>query len=494
MSKLNILIAASEVVPFAKSGGLADVVGALPKALKKLGHDVRVVMPRYYVIDKEHNKLNALEGELGVPMGVIGEEWAEVYEGRLPNSDVPIYFIENDHYFGRVGLYDEHGIGFNDNDSRFIFLSKAAMQLSKKLDFKPDIIHANDWHTASMTVLLNTTYAHDPHFENSASVLSLHNLQHQGKFSKGAIDVLGISWDHFNEYELEEYDGVNLLKGGIVHANAINAVSQKYAQEIQTEEFGWGLDGIIRNHSDKLYGILNGVDYEEWSPAVDKMIPAQYDSYKLEGKKICKLELQKRFNLEENEHIPLIGLVGRLAEQKGITLLAEAIWKLLELDIQIVLLGTGEKWAEDFFSDVASRYPHKFGVYIGYKNDLAHQIEAGSDFFLMPSLFEPCGLNQIYSLRYGTLPIVRATGGLEDTIVNYEPYTGRGDGFKFYESSSTALYDTVKWAVDTYHYDKVGMDNLIINAMKKRFSWEVAAKSYVNMYFDALRIRFPEKR
>jgi len=304
------------------------------------------------------------------------------------------------------------------------------------------------------------------------------------------MDVLGIGWEHFNEDELEEYDGINLLKGGIVHSNAINAVSQKYADEIRTSEFGWGLEGLISHHGTKLFGILNGVDYEEWSPAVDTLIPSTYDINKMAGKKICKQALQKTFNLPQRKEVPVIGLVGRLADQKGITLLAEAINGLLEMDIQIILLGAGEKWAEDFFTHIASLHPQKFGTFIGYRNDLAHQIEAGSDFFLMPSLFEPCGLNQIYSLRYGTLPIVRATGGLDDTIENYQPYTGKGDGFKFHEASAEALHATVKWAVDTYNNDKKGMKYLIKNAMKKKFSWEVAAKSYEDMYQYSLTQRF----
>jgi len=490
MKKLNIMIAASEVVPYAKSGGLADVVGVLPKALRALGHNVIVVMPRYYIIDKEHYGLTPLVGALGVPMGVIGEEWAEVFEGQLPGSDVPIYFIENHHYFGRVGLYNENGISFTDNDSRFIFLSKAAMQLCKKLEFEPDIIHANDWHTAPMTILRNTLYAHDPLFAHSATVLTIHNLQHQGRFSKGAMDILGVGWEHFNKHELEEYNGVNFLKGGIVHSNGFNAVSQKYAQEIKTGEFGWGLDWLVRQHDEKLHGILNGVDYEEWSPAIDTMIPATFDAHDLGGKAICKRELQKHFGLPQNENIPVVGFVGRFAEQKGITLIAEAIWGILELDIQIVMLGTGEQWAADYFGHVAAKFPDKFALFVGYRNDIAHQIEAGSDFFLMPSLFEPCGLNQIYSLRYGTLPIVRATGGLDDTIENYEPYSDRGNGFKFYEPSAHALFHTIKWAVDTYYHDKEGMNHLIQNAMAKRFDWEVAARGYEAMYFDALEARF----
>lgn len=482
MDKLNILIAASEVVPFAKSGGLADVAGALPKALRELGHDVRVVMPRYYIVDKEKYGLKPLEGSLGVPMGSMGEAWAGIFEGVLPGSDVPVYFIEHEGFFGRKGLYDEDGEGYGDNDNRFIFFSKAVMQLAKKLRFHPDVIHANDWHTASIPVLLNTTYAHDPDFEHTGTLLSIHNLQHQGKFYKGAMDVLGVGWEHYNANELEEYQGVNLLKGGIVHADAINAVSKKYAQEIRTPEFGWGLDGLINDKAYKLFGILNGVDYDEWSPAVDTLIPASFDTDDLAGKDVCKAALQKQFSLPQRSDIPVIGLVGRLAEQKGIGLLSAAIWNLMEMDVQIVLLGAGEKWAEHFFSDVASKYPEKFACYIGYQNDVAHQIEAGSDLFLMPSLFEPCGLNQIYSLRYGTLPIVRATGGLDDTIENYHSESKSGTGFKFYDATPEALSGTVKWAVDVWYNDKDGFDQLRRNAMAKRFDWSEAAKGYDDLY------------
>lgn len=482
MDKLNILVAASEVVPFAKSGGLADVTGALPKALRELGHDVRVVMPRYYIVDKEKYGLKPLEGSLGVPMGSMGEAWAGVFEGVLPGTDVPVYFIEHEGFFGRKGLYDENGEGYGDNDNRFIFFSKAVMQLAKKLHFRPDVIHANDWHTASIPILLNTTYAFDPDFEYTGTLLSIHNLQHQGKFYKGAMDVLGVGWEHYNANELEEYQGVNLLKGGIVHADAINAVSKKYAQEIRTPDFGWGLDGLINANAYKLYGILNGVDYDEWSPAVDTLIPKNYDMDDLSGKAVCKKALQKQFNLPQRADLPVIGLVGRLAEQKGIGLLAAAIWNLMEMDIQIVLLGAGEKWAEHFFGDVASKYPEKFACYIGYQNDLAHQIEAGSDLFLMPSLFEPCGLNQIYSLRYGTLPIVRATGGLDDTIENYHSESKSGTGFKFYDATPEALSGTVKWAVDVWYNDKDGFDQLRRNAMAKRFDWSEAAKAYDDLY------------
>lgn len=480
MSKLNILIAASEVVPFAKTGGLADVAGALPKALRQLGHDVRVVMPRYYIVDRSKYSLHLMEGELGVPMGVMGELWAGVYEGVIPNTDIPVYFIDYEEYFGRSGLYDDNAQGYEDNDNRFIFFSRAVMQLAKKLHFHPDVIHANDWHTAAIPMLLNTVYAFDPNFSHTGSLLTIHNLQHQGKFYKGVMDVLGIGWDHF--YELEEYDGVNLLKGGIIHADAISTVSSKYAQEIRTEAYGWGLESLIDINSYKLHGILNGVDYEEWSPAIDPLIPSHFDRDTMSGKGECKRALQEKLHLPASENVPLIGFVGRLAEQKGIELIATAIHSLLEFEIQMVMLGAGEKWAEHYFSDIARMYPEKFGCFIGYRNDLAHEIEAGSDLFLMPSLFEPCGLNQIYSLRYGTLPIVRATGGLDDTIENYHNDGEHGTGFKFYDPTPEALVNTVGWAVHTWYNDRSGFMKMQSNAMEKRYDWEVAAREYEALY------------
>lgn len=482
--RLNILIAASEVVPFAKTGGLADVAGALPKALQKLGHNVIVVMPRYYSIDK--SELELLEGPLGVPMGPMGELWAGIYEGTLPNSEVPIYFIDYEAFYGRKGLYEEDGFSYGDNDNRFLFLSKASMQLCKKIGFKPDIIHANDWHTAAMPLLRNTRFAWDETFADTATVLTIHNMQHQGYFFKGGIDVMEVGWEHFNPDELEIHDGINLLKGGIAHADAVTTVSRKYASEIKTPEFGFGLQEHIKAHANKLYGILNGVDYEEWSPAVDPLIPANFDIDDMSGKAICKQALQKRFSLPERDDVPLIGFVGRFAEQKGIELIASAIEGLLQLDTQIVMLGTGEKWAEGFFSKIAEHHRDRFATFIGYNNELAHMIEAGSDLFLMPSLFEPCGLNQIYSLSYGTLPIVRATGGLDDTIENYDPHTGSGTGFKFDFATPDALYHTVRWSVDTWHQDRPRFEAMQKEAMFARFDWEQAAKGYETVYYKVL--------
>ncbi|MEA3372756.1 MAG: glycogen synthase GlgA [Campylobacterota bacterium] len=486
MDKLNILIVASEVVPFAKSGGLADVAGALPKALQKLGHDVRVVMPRYYIVDKEKYGLKPLEGSMGVPMGSMGEEWCAVYEGVLPGTDVPVYFIEHDGFFGRKGLYDENGFSFSDNDNRFVFFSKAAMQLCNKIAFRPDILHANDWHTASIPLLLNTRFAHDEIFQGTASVLTIHNMQHQGHFYKGLIDVMEVPWEEFNPLSLESFGGINLLKGGIAHTDMLTTVSSKYADEIQTEAFGWGLETHIQGHSHKLVGIVNGIDYDEWHPTNDPYIAAPYTDEDLSGKEVCKKALQQHFGLPERNDVPLIGFVGRLAEQKGIDLVAHVISGLMHLDIQIVLLGTGEQWAEHFFSNVAGKYPDRFACHIGYSNAIAHQIEAGSDFFLMPSLFEPCGLNQLYSLSYGTLPIVRATGGLDDTIENYDPQSGAGTGFKFEWATADALYGTVKWAVDTWYEKPEQIVAMKRHAMQQHFGWDDSAKDYEKVYYYAL--------
>jgi starch synthase len=479
--KLNILFTAAEVVSFAKTGGLADVAGALPKALKKLGHNIIVVMPRYYSIDT--SKLQKLPASLGVPMGIMGEFWAGIYKTQLPQSSVEIYFIDYEHYFGRSGLYEDDNGGYHDNDNRFVFFSKAALQLCKMLHFTPDIIHANDWHTAAMPILAKTRFVHD--FAYAASVLTIHNLQHQGHFYKGVMDVMEVGWEYFNPHSLESFDGVNILKGGIAEADAVTTVSKKYAQEIQTPEFGFGLDGHIRAHNHKLFGILNGVDYDEWNPAKDSYLEANYDVDDMSGKIECKRDVQRHFDLPLREDVPLIGFVGRFVEQKGIELIAGVINGLLDLDIQIVMLGTGEYWAEEFFSEV-SYFRENFALHVGYSNELAHKIEAGSDMFLMPSIFEPCGLNQIYSLRYGTLPIVRAAGGLDDTIVNFDEEFKRGNGFKFYDATESALYNTVLWAVDVYYNKKEAFERMQKFAMQEHFSWKDSAKEYENVYRFAL--------
>jgi len=476
----KVLFVTSECVPFAKTGGLADVSSALPKALKKEGVDIRIVMPRYYIVDKEKYKLKPLEGELVVPMGKLGNLYAQVFEGMLPNSDVKVYFIEYEDFFGRKGLYDDNNIAYKDNDIRFIFLSKASIELSKKIDFIPDIFHCNDWQSSALNIILNTKYALDSTFSHTASVLSIHNINYQGKFDKSALDYLECDYKHFNMYELEDFGGVNLLKGGIKFCDAITTVSPTYAKEIQTPEFGCGLDQHIKGLNYKLFGILNGVDYDEWNPKTDNLIKQKYSVSSINKKSINKKDLQKIFDLPQ-KNVPMFGFIGRLVEQKGIELIASIFEEFIQEDIQFIMLGTGEKWAEDFFRNMENKYPDKFKCYIGYNNEMAHKIEAGVDIFLMPSLFEPCGLNQMYSCIYGTLPLVRGTGGLEDSIINFDEKDA--NGFKFYEASPMALINTIKWAISSYYSNR--FKKVQKNAMKKDFSWKKSAKLYKDVYMYA---------
>lgn len=487
--QLSILFAASEAAPFAKEGGLGDVVGALPKYLARLGHDVRVVIPRYYSVNREKYGLRLLPGTLVVPMGIIGHMYCGVYEGRLPGCDVPIYFLEHEQFYGRSGLYQQDGQGYLDNDNRFVFLSKASLELCKMLDFRPDVIHAHDWHTGIIPALLNTTYLHDRFVGDAASLLTLHNMQHQGNFYPGLMEVLGIGWKHFTYLELEKDDQVNLLKGGIYHATLLNTVSEGYAREIQTPEYGWGLETVVRERATDLYGILNGVDYEEWNPATDPFIAAKFSPRNMKGKAICKSDLQATIGLPQRPDVPLFGVVSRMVKQKGTDILAEAIHRILAMDVQFVMVGNGEPWAHFYFGDIAAKYPEKFACFIGYDEALAHKVEAGADFFVMPSSFEPCGLNQMYSLAYGTPPIVRATGGLVDSVENFDEAALTGTGFKYWQHSATALFDTVGWAAYTFYNKPKGLAALRRNGMKRRFTWEDAAAKYDGLYRQAVRRR-----
>ena len=487
---LSILFVASEAAPFAKEGGLGDVVGALPKYLSRLGHDIRIVIPRYYSVDRAKYGLLTLPTTLLIPMGTIGNQYCGVSEGRLPGSEAPIYFLEHEGYYGRDGLYQQDGQGYLDNDNRFVFLSKGALELCKVLNFKPDVIHVHDWHTGIIPVLLNTSYLHDRFVGDSASLLTLHNMQHQGTFYPSLMNVLGVGWKHFNFLELEKDDQVNLLKGGVYHATLLNTVSEGYAREILTPEFGWGLEGVLKERSSDLYGILNGVDYEQWDPETDRFIAANYSSETARtGKAVCKRDLQNIMKLPTRDEVPLFGVVSRMVKQKGIDILAEAIPRILEMDIQFVMVGNGEPWAHFYFGDIAARYPEKFACFIGYDEALAHKVEAGSDFFVMPSAFEPCGLNQMYSLAYGTPPIVRATGGLQDSVENFDESSHSGDGFKFWDHNAKALFDTIGWAVYTYYNKPVALSALRKNGMKKRFTWDNAALKYEKLYKHAIARR-----
>jgi starch synthase len=487
--KLSILFSVSEATPYVKEGGLGDVARALPRALEARGHNVRMVLPLYYSIDRDRHKLKPLPGTLVVPMGIIGDMYCRVFEAQLPDSGISVYFLEHHALYGREGIYGNGNEGFMDNDNRFVFLSRATLELCRMLDFKPNLVHAHDWQTAAVPVFMNTLYRHDRYVGDAASVLSLHNLQHQGSFYPGLMDVLGIGWEHFTFLGLEKDNHTNLLKGGLYHATKLSTVSEGYSREIQTPEFGWGLDGVIRERAADLVGILNGVDYTEWNPESDPLIPARYSAADLSGKRICKEELQRHFGLPVRPEAPLFGMVSRLVKQKGIDVLAAAIHRILDLDLQIVLLGSGEPWTHFYFGDIAARYPGKFRCHIGFSNPLAHLVEAGSDFFLMPSAFEPCGLNQMYSLRYGTIPVVRAVGGLNDSVEHFEERTLAGTGFTFRALTPDALVDTVGWAVWTWYHNERGMASLIRNGMARRFTWDRAAEKYEQLYYWALEKR-----
>lgn len=485
MPPLKVLFVASEVAPFRKTGGLADVAGALPKALRRRGIDVRVVMPLYSGI--KWAELEPLDGLLTVPMHT-GALRAAVRLGRLPGSDVPIYFLEYNRFFDRPYLYGPPGQAYPDNLERFTLLSRGSLELCKALGFIPDVIHANDWQTALVPAYVNTVEWSRP-LHGAASVFTIHNLAYQGNFDGGSMFVTGLGNEHYNPREFEHYGDVNLMKGGIAHSTMLSTVSPTYAGEIQTAEYGFGLDGVLSARRADLRGILNGIDFDEWNPATDKLLPATFDADNLAGKTVCKAALQKEVGLPVRANVPLFGVIGRLTSQKGFDVLAHALESLLKLDMQMVLLGSGDLEAERFFAALAYQRGDKFRAYIGFDDGLAHRIEAGSDFFLMPSRFEPCGLNQMYSERYGTLPIVRATGGLIDTVVNYDEAKGMGTGFVFGDLTVLGLTNTIGWALSTYFDRPAHIEAMRRAAMVQDFSWPRAAGAYEQLYQDAYERR-----
>jgi len=483
---LNILIVSSECVPFAKTGGLGDVVGSLPSFLKKLGHNIIVVIPLYSFIDISKHNINTAIDKMNVNMA-FEDISCSVSKTSLP-GDVPVYLVDYEPFFDRSNIYhDNYFNDYQDNPKRFAFLSKAALNICRELDFRPDIVHANDWHTAILPAYIKRHYKDDPVFNRAASVLTIHNIAYQGKYDRYFYDYSGLGYEDFIPDRFECYNAVNFLKGGIYFADAVNTVSKGYALETKTKEGGYGLDPYLNRRGDDYVGILNGVDYSEWDPAKDTLIPSNYSYYDFKGKAVCKSVLQQQLNLNQSDTTPVIGIISRLVEQKGFYILAECIEDILNtMDVQFAILGAGDNHLEALYSNLSYRFPGKTGSFIGYNNKLAHLIESGSDFFIMPSLYEPCGLNQIYSLKYGTLPIVRATGGLNDTIENYNQESGEGTGFKFKDPSGKAIYNTVKWALDTYNMRKPHLQKLIKTAMEQNFSWDKSAVEYVNLYYRAI--------
>jgi len=488
MSKpLKIVMIASECVPFIKTGGLADVVGALPKALRKLGHEVHVILPKYQKIDAERFGLKHLQDNLGVWMGEGQQEWCSVDIANL--EGVPVYFIESWKYFGREGIYnDANNRDYTDNARRFSFLSRAALQLCTDRGIKADIIHAHDWQSALVCAYQKVWHWNNPIIGSAATVLTIHNIQYQGLFGRDHYPYIGLRWENFTPDKFEDYGNINFLKGGIHFADMVNTVSPTYAYETLTSDLGKGMGPALHQKGDRYLGILNGVDYADWNPETDPFIPANYTRENRSGKETCKAELQRKFGIEVNPNIPIIGVVSRFANQKGLDLFYEAIHQTVNtMDIQYVVLGSGDKSLEEKYNQLPALYPGRVGSFIGYNNALAHQIEAGSDFFAMPSHFEPCGLNQMYSLRYGTLPIVRNTGGLADTVEQYNEQTGNGTGFKYQDNTPVAIANTIGWAVSTYYDRKDHLKQMTDRAMQRNFDWESSAAAYLEMYKRAIK-------
>ncbi len=485
---MKILMVSAEVVPFAKTGGLADMVSALAIQLTKMGHDVKIVMPRYYKIDRK--KLQQLPGPMAIAAGQI-ETWSAVYYTNMPGCDnLPVYFIDHEGCFGRDGVYGTKSeTDFHDNPYRFAVLCHGAFQLCRKIGWFPDIIHAHDWSTCLAPILLKHVCRYCG-FEKTASVLTIHNQGYQGQYGKDTFPALGIDWGLYYGAGLEHQGGINLLQGGVSSADMITTVSPTYAHEIQTMEGGFGMDGLLRVRSDVIKGILNGADVEQWNPAIDKRIPFNYSAKDMSGKAKCKEELQKRMGLEVNPNIPLVGIVTRLVDQKGIAEVFAptygSIYQICtDMKVQFAVLGSGERWCENEINTLQSKLGN-LRAYIGYDENLSHLIEAGSDFFLMPSRYEPCGLNQIYSMLYGTLPIVRRTGGLADTVDNYNQETGEGTGFLFDQLTPRAVYDTVGWAVWAYYNRPEHIKKMQIEGMGRTFGWDKAAEGYLDVYREAL--------
>jgi len=491
---MKILMVSSEAAPFAKAGGLGDAVSALARALSRAGHDVRVLLPRYYLMDRA--ELEQVQGRIAARTK-SGEAWASLYKSYLPGSAVEVYFLDHEGFFGRDGIYGSKAeTDFADNPERFAFLCRAAFQLCRKLDWIPDIMHAHDWPTSLVPVFLSRD-GQLGEFAKTASALTIHNLGYQGVYPKETFLSFGLDWDQFHNAGFEFYDKVNLLKAGIRCADCLSTVSPSYSREIQTPDFGFGLDGLLRFRSSDLVGILNGVDLDEWDPETDHRIPARYSSTKRAGKDKCKAALEKEFGLPVSGEKPLVGMVTRLADMKGVgelfgPLYGSAYRICSDMEIQFVVVGSGEKWCEDELMSLSGRLPN-FKARIGFDERLAHLVEAGSDFFLMPSRYEPCGLNQMYSLRYGTLPIVHRTGGLSDTVENYNQETGAGTGFMFDNLTPRAIYDTVGWAVWAWYNRRKDIEAMRARAMERRFSWDHAAAEYTKLYERALEL-LPDRR
>jgi starch synthase len=476
---MRILLATSELHPYSKTGGLADMVSALAKFLGKAGQQVGVVTPLYRGIRDRFPKIKPFDYWLDVPMG-NGRAQASVWVLE-PSPNVTVYFIDNGGYYDRAGIYGENNVEYSDNAARFIFFCKSVAHLARYLPWRPELVHVHDWQSGLVPLLLIHQKLADGWLRVPRSCLTIHNLGYQGIFARSAFDLMNLPTDHFHGGGVEFYGMTNFLKAGLVYSDLLTTVSPRYAREITTEPFGSSLDGVLRQRSDSLIGILNGVDYEEWNTTDNPHLKHPYSSANLKGKMLDKLGLQKEMGLPERPDAPLFATIGRMADQKGVRILIGALAEMLASDMQFVLLGSGDPNYERAFQDLARQYPSKLAVRIGFDHGLSHRIEAGADFFAMPSLYEPCGLNQMYSLRYGTIPIVRVTGGLDDSVVDITEEEDRADGIKFSEFSVRALAKAIRKALVLYAESNL-LEFYRHNAMKADFSWERTAQEYLRAY------------
>lgn len=487
--KYKVLFVTSEVVPFVKTGGLADVSAALPQMLAELGHEVRIVVPKYGAVDDRKYKIHEVVRlkDLEVKIG-DKDVMFSLKSCFLPGQRVrvQIYFLDNPEYFGsRNSLYADPATGkdYKDNDERFILLSRAVFELIIKLGWIPDIIHCNDWQCGLIPAYLKTVYKDEEGFSDFKTLFTIHNIAYQGEFPKSTFEKTGLP-DELNSVKngIVHKGKINYMKSGLKFADVINTVSETYANEIRTKaEFGEGLKEVLAGRKDDLYGIVNGIDMKVWNPEKDKHLPKKYNAKNLENKEINKKELAEKFGFEYNEKVPIVGLISRLYDSKGLDLVQKAFPQLMKLNIQMVLLGTGDYKYHSFFDKMSQKHSDKFAAYLGFNDDLAHLIEAGSDIFLMPSKYEPCGLNQMYSLTYGTVPVVRETGGLADTVDRYNEKTGEGNGFMFKKYNVTDMMKELKRALKVYN-DTKSWQKIMKAGMKSDFTWNSSAKKYVDLY------------
>lgn len=488
---MKILIASPEAQPFVKTGGLADVVGALIKEYLKMDKTAYIVLPLYRKIRKGKSKLEDTGIIIKIPIG------GEVFEGRIFTNGTSAYFIACDKFFDRPELYGTSEGDYQDNASRFVFFSRGILEACKALDLKPDIIHCNDWQTGLIPLYIKTLYRNDKFFKNTATLFTIHNLGYQGLFPLSQMTLTGLGSELFRPDGIEFYGKISFIKAGIIASDILNTVSRNYSKEILTQEFGFGLDGLLRKRVRDLYGVLNGIDMEEWNPSKDSFIPSNYSTDDCSGKISCKKELTNLLFGQENMYensCPLIGIVGRLSTQKGFDLVIQSVDKLVSYGVQLAILGKGDKIFHTNLSKIAKKYQNKVSVSFRFEETLAHKIYAGADFFLMPSRYEPCGLGQLISMRYGCIPIARRTGGLADTIRDYEPLTSRGTGFLFSDYTPSAMQNAVKLALCVYT-DSEKMHTMIIDCMKTDFSWMNSAKKYIELYkIAAKKKRFSRGR